>query len=166
MTALFRLFTLCMFLGASAALAQGAQVAFGGLKHDRSLPIELTSDSLAIDQAQGTAVASGTVLAGQGSLRISADTLLVEYETQNGEPTGNIHRMTARGTVTLTNGAEAAEAQQAIYTVAEGRVVMTGDVILTQGKNALSGEKLLINLNDGTATIEGRVKTIFQPASQ
>ena len=43
---------------------------------------------------------------------------------------------------------------------------MTGDVILTQGKNALSGEKLLINLNDGTATIEGRVKTIFQPASQ
>ena len=43
-----------------------------------------------------------------------------------------------------------------------GNVLMEGNVILTQGQNALSGQKLRIDLNAGTAQIEGRVQTIFQ----
>ncbi len=73
--------------------------------------------------------------------------------------------MVAIGNVTLANGAEAAEAQQATYEVAAGTIEMQGDVLLTQGQNALSSETLSIDLNKGTGQLEGRVKTIFVPGS-
>ena len=159
-------FATALVMAAAPALPQGANVAFGGLKHDSRLPVELTADSLAIDQAAGTATATGNVLAGQGGLRIKTETLLVEYETRDGKVTGQVTRMTASGNVTLSNGGEAAEAQKAVYSVADGMVRMTGDVLLTQGQNALSGEQLVINLNTGQAQIKGRVRTIFQPAAE
>ena len=39
----------------SAVLAQGAEVAFGGLQQDTSLPVEISADRLTISQADGTA---------------------------------------------------------------------------------------------------------------
>ena len=71
--------------------------------------------------------------------------------------------MVATGNVTLTNGAEAAEAEQATYEVAAGTIEMEGDVLLTQGQNALSSQTLRIDLNAGTGQLEGRVQTIFVP---
>ncbi len=147
---------------ASAALAQNATVAFGGLKHDTTLPVEITADELTVDQNTGTAVFIGNVVAGQGEMRLTAARVRVQYATQNGEPTGRIDRLFATGGVTLVNGPEAAEAQEAVYAVSDGEVVMTGDVILTQGANALAGEKLTVDLSSGTGRMSGRVRTIFQ----
>ena len=152
----------CGLVLASAALAQNATVAFGGLKHDSSLPVEITADELTVDQNTGTAVFIGNVVAGQGEMRLTAARVRVQYATQNGEPTGRIERLFATGGVTLVNGPEAAEAQKAVYAVADGEVVMTGDVILTQGANALAGEKLTVDLSSGTGRMSGRVRTIFQ----
>jgi lipopolysaccharide export system protein LptA len=151
--------------GAAAALAQGgARVPFGAEEHDTSLPVEITSDALALDQAAGTAVFTGTVKVGQGALRLAADRLEVFYvEDEAGE--GGIERMLASGNVTLTNGSEAAEAAEASYVVATGVVEMDGEVLLTQGPNALSGERLRIDLVAGTGLMEGRVQTIFTPGS-
>jgi lipopolysaccharide export system protein LptA len=144
-----------------AALGQGAEVPFGSLAHDASQPVEITADSLAIDQAAGTASFSGNVLVGQGPLRLAADAMEVTY-LETGE-TGAISRVVATGNVTLTNGAEAAEAERATYHVAEGLIEMEGDVLLTQGANALASERLSIDLNAGTAELQGRVQTIFVP---
>lgn len=144
------------------AQAQDAEVAFGGLKHDSSLPVEVTADQLTVDQADGTAVFTGGVVIGQGEMRLSADRVRVNYAAAGGDATGRIERLHATGNVVLVNGAEAAEAQEAIYTIDSGTVVMTGSVLLTQGQNALSGERLVVDLSRGTGTMEGRVKTIFQ----
>lgn len=138
-----------------------AQVAFGGLKHDSSLPVELSADKLTVNQADGSANFAGNVQIGQGSMRISAKNVRVEYATGAGS-TGEISRLFASGGVTLVNGAEAAEARQATYTISTGNVVMVGNVILTQGQNALSAEKLIVDLKSGTGTMEGRVKSIIQ----
>lgn len=176
-------------------LAQGATVPFGGMKHDATQPVEITSDRLELDQAAGSAVFTGTVKVGQGTLRLAADRVEVYYDNAPsapaGEdkaagkaaagaatdapapvavqtaasPTGKVRRMVAIGNVTLANGAEAAEAQQATYEVAAGTIEMQGDVLLTQGQNALSSETLSIDLNKGTGQLEGRVKTIFVPGS-
>lgn len=148
--------------GATGALAQGAQVAFGGLQHDATQPVEISADSLAIDQAAATAEFKGSVVAGQASLRISADRILVEYVTEGEQNTGRVHKLSAFGNVTLVNGNEAAEAAEAVYTVSDGLVRMAGDVLLTQGQNAISGQVLNIDLSSGTALFEGRVRTIFQ----
>lgn len=153
---------LTVFLISGSAFAQGASVAFGGLKHDASLPVEITADELTVDQATGSAVFIGNVVAGQGEMRLSAARVRVEYATENGQVTGRINQLIATGGVTLVNGAEAAEAAKAIYSVAGANIVMTGDVILTQGVNALSGEKLTVDLKTGSGRMEGRVRTIFQ----
>lgn len=145
-----------------AVLAQGATVAFGGLKHDASLPVEITADELTVDQQTGLAVFIGNVVAGQGEMRLSAARVRVQYAVVNGQATGDIDKLFASGGVTLVNGAEAAEARDAVYAVGAAEIVMTGDVILTQGVNALSGEKLTVDLNTGQGRMTGRVKTIFQ----
>lgn len=159
-------YALCLLaalgLGGAPVLAQGTDIAFGGLSHDTSLPVEVASDSLQIDQADGTARFSGNVLITQGEMRLSAGEVRVVYASG---AAGRISEMQASGGVTLVNGAEAAEAQEAVYSIDRGTVEMTGDVLLTQGQNALSSNSLVIDLNSGTGTLEGRVRTVFQSGS-
>jgi lipopolysaccharide export system protein LptA len=158
-------FIAIMLLCAAPALAQGTAVPFGGLEHDASLPVEVSADRLEVDQKDGSAVFSGSVVVGQGTMRLSAERVRVEYAASGGgDATGRIQRMHATGDVVLVNGAEAAEAQEAVYTIDSARIVMTGGVILTQGRNALSGDRFVVNLNDGSGVMEGRVRTILQPA--
>lgn len=150
-------------LSAANAVAQGTEVPFGGLSHDSSLPVEISADSLSVDQKTGLATFSGNVVVGQGDLRLAASQIEVRYDTTGS--TGAVNEMRATGKVTLTNGSEAAEAARALYTVASGQVLMEGDVLLTQGQNAISGEALRIDLTSGQARMEGRVRTIFQPST-
>ena len=151
--------TICL---SSAPLAQ-ASLPFGGFSHDNSQPVEIAADSLSVNQAEGRVLFDGNVAVGQGTLRLQANRIVVTYVGEG--VTGQVDRMEATGDVVLTNGAEAAEAQSAVYEVASGSVLMTGDVLLTQGENALSGEELRIDLTSGTAQMEGRVRTILQPTS-
>jgi len=144
---------------AGPAVAQQADIRFGGLQQDTSLPVEVTSDSLSVDQASGAAVFTGNVMAKQGEMRLTAGTIRVEYTTDG----DGIDRLIATDGVTLVSPTDAAEAAEAVYTIASGNVVMTGNVLLTQGRAAISGEKLTVNLKDGTGTMTGRVKTIFTP---
>jgi lipopolysaccharide export system protein LptA len=156
---MFRLSLALTLLLSMPAMAQQAQVAFGGLKQDTSLPVEIEADNLVVNNADGSAEFSGNVLVGQGDMRLTAGTIRVEYGTDG----KSINRLIASGGVTLANASEAAEAREAVYTIASGEVVMTGDVLLTQGQTALSGQKLIIDLKAGTGRMEGRVQTTFIP---
>lgn len=141
------------------ALAQNAQITFGGLQQDTSLPVEIEADQLAVNQVDGSATFTGNVLLGQGTMRLTAGALRVEYA----QGTTSIARLFATGGVTLTNGGEAAEADEAVYTIDDATVVMTGNVLLTQGSAALSGQKLVVDLKTGNGVMEGRVKSTFLP---
>jgi lipopolysaccharide export system protein LptA len=152
-------------LAALPALAFAQAAVPFGTSHDRTQPVEITSDRLDLDQAAGSAVFSGTVRVAQGELRLAADRVQVFYAEGSGGEQGAVQRMIANGNVTLANGTEAAEADEAVYEVVAGTVDMAGDVLLTQGRNALSSQKLHIDLNAGTARVEGRVQTIFAPGS-
>lgn len=155
--------TVLFSVGAAVQLqAQDTTLPFGGLNHDSSLPIEIVSDSFAVSQNKGTAEFAGNVVVGQGDMRLTADLIHVEYLPEGGEEEGRIGKMIASGGVTLVSGSEAAEAQKATYSVEKSWIVLEGDVILTQGGNAISGQKITVNLKDGSAKIEGRVKTIFK----
>ncbi|WP_417278641.1 lipopolysaccharide transport periplasmic protein LptA [Celeribacter sp.] len=144
------------------AHAQGTQIAFGGLKHDSSLPIEVTSDQLSVDQGTGKALFSGNVVIGQGPMRLTAQTVEVIYASEGGK----IARLLASGGVTMINAGEAAEAQRAEYDLESATVVLTGNVLLTQANSALSGERMVIDLDTGTGRMDGRVKTILQSGNE
>lgn len=146
-------------LAAIVAQAQGTNVAFGTFKADPTLPVEVTSDTLDVNQADGTAEFLGNVLVAQGEMRLSAKQVLVVY---NQEISG-IERLEATGDVVLVNGPDAAEADKAVYTIDSGVIVMTGNVLLTQGLNALTSDSMRVNLTTGTANMVGRVKTILNP---
>ncbi|WP_171175539.1 LptA/OstA family protein [Ruegeria sp. HKCCD8929] len=151
-------FGIALALGPVVALAQETNVAFGSIKADPTLPVEVTADSLDVNQEDGSAEFKGNVLVGQGEMRLSAQRVLVIYNEEN----SGIDRMEATGDVVLVNGPDAAQAQRADYTIESGVIVMTGDVLLTQGENALSSNKMTVNLITGTAQMVGRVKTILK----
>lgn len=145
--------------------AQGAQVGFGGADYDPSQPVEVTSDQLDVDQNDGRAVFRGNVVVGQGEMRMTGAVVEVDYGP-DAAGANEIKRLHATGGVTLFNGAEAAEAEEAVYTLESGVVVMTGDVLLTQGENAMAGERLTVNLDTGTGVMEGRVRVVFKSDPQ
>ncbi len=154
-----RSLALVVSLLASVAAAQEATIAFGALEQDTTLPVEVGADQLSVNNADGSAVFSGNVVVTQGEIKLSAATIQVKY----GADSKSIDQLIASGEVIVTNLGDAAEAQEAIYTIETGIIVMTGDVLLRQGPSAMAGQKLTINLKDGTGIMEGRVTTTFVP---
>lgn len=163
MTPAFRALAAALAIAAAAPLsarAQGAEVAFGGIRADTSLPVEVTADTLSVNQTDGTATFSGNVLVVQGEMRLSAERVEVVY---GGTDRSRIERLHASGKVTLVSGKDAAEAADAVYTIESGAVEMTGAVLLTQGTSTIAGQKLVVDLASGTGRMEGRVTTVLQP---
>lgn len=136
-----------------------AQVAFGSAQQDRSLPVEVTSDSLSVNQNDNTALFTGNVVIAQGEMRLSAPRVLVVYLADR----SGIEALEATDGVTLVSGTDAAEALRADYNVVNGLIELRGNVLLIQTDNAITGETLVVDLNAGTAQVSGRVKTVLQP---
>jgi lipopolysaccharide export system protein LptA len=158
---LMRRFALCLMVAMTAqfAAAQTAGVAFGGIKGDPTLPVDVTAETLTISQKDGSAEFAGKVLVIQGAMRLSADLLRVEYKADK----SGVARLFASGNVLLVNATDAAAADEAIYSVDEGQVVMLGNVRLSQGATILTAPKMTVDLITGLGTLEGGVKTSFAP---
>lgn len=148
-------------LGATMAGAEGTDLRFGSLKGDPSQPVEVKADSLSVDQASGAAAFTGNVVVTQGAMKLSADTVTVEY-SQDKKKIQTLH---ASGHVLLVNATDAAQGDAAVYTVDSGVVVLTGNVLLTQGQAAIKGAKLTVDLKSGTGHMDGGVTTTFVPGS-
>lgn len=144
---------------AAVACAQEAQIAFGDLDQDTTLPVEVQADQLSVNNTDGLAVFSGNVRVTQGEMVMVAGEVQVKYGAEG----KSIDQLIASGGVTITNLGDAAEAKEAVYTIDSGVIVLTGDVLLAQGPSAMAGQKLTINLKTGTGVMEGRVTTTFVP---
>ncbi|MEO0400801.1 MAG: lipopolysaccharide transport periplasmic protein LptA [Pseudomonadota bacterium] len=156
---ILRAFACIALLGLTAPVyAQGTKVAFGAIQQDTSAPVEVSADELNVDQNTGAAVFTGNVVIGQGDMRLSAPRVLVIYQQDQ----AGIERLEATGGVTLVSGPDAAESQRADYDIETGVIVMTGDVLMAQGRSAISSDRMTVQLDDGTARMQGRVKTILQ----
>lgn len=148
-------------LGAALSSAVSAQVAigFGGVAYDANQPVEVTSDTLTIDQTTGEALFSGNVIVLQGDLRMSAPQVRVFYDDVDGRR--SVDEVVATGGVLMTRGADAAEGRQARYDVATTILTMTGDVLVTQGPTVVAGDRMVVNMQTGNGTVGGRVRTVF-----
>ena len=152
---------LTALIGQTAA-AQTAGVAFGGIKGDPTLPVDVTSETLTVSQKDGTAIFSGNVLVIQGEMRLSSDEVRVQYNADQSA----IEQLFAFGNVLLVNATDAAAAQEAVYTIASGEVVMTGNVQLTQEQTTFTAQKMVVDLTTGFGTLEGGVTTGFIPKAK
>lgn len=150
------LVALCALPG--LAMAQGA-FSFGQAAQDAGAAIEVTSESLGVDQNDNSALFTGDVVISRGGMRLAAPRVRVIYLPDR----SGIETLEASGGVTLTSGADAAEAREAAYNLVTGRIELRGDVLLVQGANAISGDRVIVDTNAGTAQVSGRVRTILGP---
>jgi len=162
MLRLIQILCLAALSFAAPAAAQDVQISFGSSLRLENSALEITADSLEVDQTTGASIFSGNVVATQGDMRISAQSLNLNYVDGAREGSRRIGSLVAQGGVTMVTSAEAIEAQQAIFNMAEQTLEMTGDVVLAQGVNLLSGERFVADLRTGTGRMVGRVRTIIQ----
>jgi lipopolysaccharide export system protein LptA len=160
---LFRLAALALALALSGPAAAQVQIGFGGVAHDADQPVEVTSDTLAIDQTTGRAVFEGNVIIVQGDLRMAAGRVEVVYSDSDGGR--SVERVLATGGVLVTRGTDAAEGAEANYDIAAALLTMSGDVLVTQGPTAISGDRMVVNMTTGNGTVEGRVRTVLEPGN-
>lgn len=148
---------------ALAGPAAAQTVGFGAIGADPAAPVEVTADSLRVNQDTGEAVFTGNVLIGQGQMRLSAQSVTVVYAQGD---QNRIQSLDATGGVTLVSGPDAAEAAEAVYDVDAGTIVLTGDAIVTREDSVLAGDRIEVHLKDGTASVSGRVRTVLQPGGK
>ncbi|GAW33339.1 LPS-assembly protein LptD [Roseovarius sp. A-2] len=145
---------------------RGTRLAFGSIKVSADMPLEVVSDTLSMDQNVDIAIFSGSVVVDHGELQLKAGTVQVEYgNAEEGGAANGIIRVIAEGDVLMQSPDETAEGDRAVYTIATSEIVVTGDVVVTQGINRVTGERMIVDLEAGTAVMVGRVRTFIDPGA-
>lgn len=146
---------------AGFAIAQSASVSLGVQNHDSDLPVEITSQELALDQENSLAIFTGDVLVRQGELTMACNKMRVEYGPDaDGNDEIKVIRMF--GGVTLAGPEETAESDGAVYDLIQETLVMTGNVLITQGITALASDQMNYDLTTGDGVLQGNVKTVLR----
>ena len=145
----------------SFSIAEDVEKPVANFKFNTSLPLEIRSKELNIEQNTGRATFSSNVIATQGNLILTALTLVVEYALKNSRMTSEMEKLTANKDVTIVSETQSAVANKMVYDVMSEKIIMTGDVILKEGLSATSGDRLTINLNTGSRRMEGNVRTLI-----
>lgn len=136
------------------ALAGGAAVHAQLLKgHDSNAPVDFTADRIEVQDRADRVVVTGNVVVNQAGMRLTANRLTVAYARGD---TVEINRMDAVGNVVVTRQDETAKGDVGVYDLDKKLITMVGHVELTQNGNRLNGGRLLIDLNTGRSTVDGR----------
>ena len=169
-----------LLLALPAAVPAAAQqpVLPGLSSQDRKAPIEITADQLVVEQSERTATFKGEVEAVQGTMRLTADRLVVHYgqdqprtDVDPAAEGGSIRRIEAFGRVLVRAPGETAEGERGVYDVTAGTLSLEGSVVLTRAGNVVRGERLEVDLASGRSTLlaapgqgpAGRVRALFVP---
>ena len=134
---------------ALVASTAGAQ-AFAG--HDSSAPVDFEADRMEVLGQADRAVLSGSVVARQAELTLTADRVTVAYTNTSGI---DVKRLDATGGVTVRRAGESATGQTAIYDLDRRIITLVGGVQLTRGTDVLRGGRLTIDLASGRSVLEG-----------
>lgn len=159
------LLTMLMLFVAGRALA---------LAGDRSQPLTIKADRVEINQKTGISSYKGHVEFQQGSLRITADSIIVErvdnsvgHIRADGSPV-QIHQRPAPDKEETR-----AEARHIDYDLKKGLIRLTGQAHVWQEGNQFSGETITYESDKGLVTAhgagdsgQGRVEVIIQPRKE
>lgn len=135
--------------------------AFGGMQlsaqiiggHNSKAPVNYAADRIELQDRQDRVVLSGNVDITQGDLRLQAARTTVAYSDAGSL---RIQQITATGGVLVNRGSETARGRVAIYDFNKRLITMAGDVSLRRGSDTLNGQRLVINLDTGISSVDGR----------
>jgi lipopolysaccharide export system protein LptA len=121
--------------------------------HDSNAPVSYAADRIELQDKAQRVVLSGNVDITQGDLRMRAARSTVAYTN---EGSLKIQRLDATGGVTVTRGNESAKGDVAVYDFNRRIITMAGNVALHRGTDTLNGGRLVMDLNSGVSSVDGR----------
>jgi lipopolysaccharide export system protein LptA len=120
--------------------------------HNSNAPVDVAADRIEVQDRADRAVFSGNVIVRQAELTLAAPRLTVAYSNSGGI---EIERIDASGGVTMRSPSETASGQFGIYDINSRLITLIGNVRLVRGDSHVNGGRLVINLRDGTAIMDG-----------
>jgi lipopolysaccharide export system protein LptA len=150
---------LAVMAGALSWLAPGAGAA-AETPPAASPPIHIVADRLITHNDSRSAEFIGRVKVEQGKTTINADRLKLIYKTggseRNAMGADSIDSIEAIGNVRIEMDDRVAESQRAVYTAAEGKLVLTGPgARLTTGPNIIEGSTITFYRENGRVEMIG-----------
>jgi lipopolysaccharide export system protein LptA len=130
--------------------------------HDSNAPVNFNADRIEVQDRADRVVVSGNVVVTQAGMTLNAARMTVAYRNggsaNNGGGMGGVEidRIDASGNVVVTKQDQTARGNVAIYDLNAKLITMLGNVTLTQGVNKLTGGRLVMDLNSGRTTVDGR----------
>lgn len=122
-------------------------------RHDSNAPVNYAADRIEVQDKQNRVVLSGNVDIVQGDLRMQAARTTVAYTDEGAL---KIQRIDATGGVQVTQGNERARGDVAVYDFNRRIITMAGNVRLNRAGDTLNGGRLVIDLNTGVSSVDGR----------
>ncbi len=121
--------------------------------HNSNAPVDFNAGRIEVQDRADRVVLSGAVRVEQAGLVLNAARMTVAYRNAGGI---EIDRIDASGGVTIRKAGDTASGNVAIYDLNRRLITLIGNVTLTQGTNRLSGGRVIIDLESGRSTIDGR----------
>lgn len=123
--------------------------------HDSDAPVNFAADRIELQDRQDRVVLSGGVDINQAGLRLRAARTTVAYSDAGSL---QIQRIDATGGVQVTRGSESARGEVAVYDFNRNIITMAGGVALRRGNDTLNGGRLIIDLDSGVSSVDGRAR--------
>ncbi len=140
-------------VGAAALGAISQSGAQSIASHNSNAPVNFAADRIELQDQQNRVVLSGNVAITQAGLNLRAARMTIAY-TDAGSL--QVQRIDATGGVLVSRGAESARGEVAIYDFNRRIITMAGGVALSRGSDNLNGGRLVIDLQSGVSSIDGR----------
>ena len=146
------LMLLATVLGAVAAPAARK----GGRKSGETV---ITASRMEYDYTESAVLFEENVKVVDPEFTMTADRVIVLLEGTN-----NLKQVRCLGNVVLVSEDRSARCAEAIYTKADGKIVMTGDAVLQRAKDQIWGRKITIWVDDERMECEP-ARMVIQPSS-
>ncbi len=142
------------------AVPAPAQV-FGN--HNSNAPVNFNAGRIEVQDRTDRVVLSGAVRVEQAGLVLNASRMTVAYSNSGGI---DVNRIEVSGGVTIQKAGDTARGDVAIYDLNRRLITLVGGVTLQQGNgNRISGGRVIIDLNSGRSTIDGRSTGTANPGT-
>lgn len=122
-------------------------------------PVNIRSDSLALDYKNNSVLFAGKVHATQADGQLTSNTLSVKY----GKDFREVQEMVADGDVHISQGVRWCTADHGVMNEAEHTVVLTGSPICHDANDQISGTKITVHTDSGRSEVAGGVKALIFP---
>jgi lipopolysaccharide export system protein LptA len=124
-------------------------------------PVRIKADTLSVDYKARSVLFSGKVQATQSGATLTSQTLRVFYADKF---TG-IDRIVAEGDVRVRQGGRWATGERAVLDEIHHTLEMTGQPVLHDGANEVAGNRIIVYLDSQKSVVEGANAVIFPRAN-